>query len=137
MLDVDNDSKIIWPHIAAEKRFWVLHYAEEGEYKTIITNAERAVQEDYAQYPEDVLTVFTDTDTAVLFIASLGKVIGAAHNDNFRVLSMSMDQLMQCIIRLDNHYQSMQHAYLRVDICELRDGEYRRELLFSRQVPKH
>jgi hypothetical protein len=133
-------NNVVWPYLLDEQnRFWVLCYAEEGKYKVVITDAARVVQEPYVEdcKHEDMLTVFTDTNVATLFIASLGKKIGSVHNDHFRVVSMSADRLMSFLDDLDSVYENRQNAYLRVDICELVNGDLRRELLFSRQVPKN
>ena len=141
MLAVDNShNKIIWPHLASDdNRFWVLCYAEEGQHKVVIADADRVLQEPYVAEDkrEDLLTVFTGTDAATLFIAALGQKVGGQLNEHFRVVSMSKQQLLAFITDLDKVYQSRQNAFLRVDVCELRHGELSREILFSRQIPKH
>lgn len=139
MLAVDNN-KIIWPHLASdENRFWILCYAEEGQHKVVIAEADRVIQEPYVtdDRREDLLTVFTGTEAATLFIAALGKKVGGTLSENFRVVSLNQQQLLGFIGDLDKVYQSRQNAFLRVEVCELRGGELRREILFSRQVPKH
>jgi len=119
--------------------FWLLCYAEKGVHKVVVTEAPRVIQESYIDEdkPEDLLVVFTSTEAATLFIAALGRTIGAEHNDNFRIVSTNMSELLAYIGGLDKIYQSKPNSFLRVEICELNNNELRREILFSRQIVKH
>jgi hypothetical protein len=137
----DSHNKVIWPHLQrADNQFWVLFYKQESRHHVIVAEASRVIQEAYVTdggYPEDLLTVFTSPDAATLYIAALGKEIGAEHNDSLRVVSMTKARFLKFLSDLDKDYVRRQNAFLRVDVCELRDRELHREILFSRQIPKH
>lgn len=142
MLSVDDShNKVIWPYLGSgEKRFWVLCYLDGNHYRPVVAEAARVIQEAYihpdASIPEDVLTVFTSSDAAILYVAAIGRELGTQANENIRFVAMGEDKLMEFLGSLDTQYLSRQNA-LRVDICDLKKGDLRREILYSRQIPKH
>ncbi len=142
MLDVDDShNKIIWPHLGrADNCFWVLCYSEAGRHRIVIAEAARVMQEGYVvpevSKAEDLLTVFTSSEAAILYIGAIGRELGSQHNDNLRFVALSEELLLELLANLDRQYESRQTA-LRVDICELKNRELRREILYSRQIPKH
>ena len=132
-------NNVLWGNIAADRNFWVLCVVEGSVSRPLILSAERTEQEDYTVdgLPEDVLAVFVDTDSALLSMKELEKILAKSQFDKLRIVARTWRELTEIILRLDRTYETRVEIGIRVEVCESHGESLRREILFSRQVPKN
>lgn len=134
-----SENKVLWGNLLRGQKFYVLHHYNGRAKSVLFARAPHVIQESYTEgaIPEDLVSVFASQAAVALYIDVLKNVFNEHFIEDIRIVAMSSEELLTMVAELDKQYTVRQDVALRVDVCEAFGGELRREILFSRQVPKH
>jgi len=84
--------------------------------------------------PESVLSVFMNYDAAEQYI----RILRSVSSDEFKIRRVKFSAMEKFMKVVDDKYKRTHGGPLRIDAYDCgKDGVWRREIVFSGQIPKH
>lgn len=111
---------------------------DNGKVTPVVITPDENTQEWYVPElggsPEGVLSLFMNYDAAEQYI----QILRSVSSDSFKIRRVKFSAIEKFMKVVDEKYQKTDGCPLRIDAYDCgKDGVWRREIVFSGQIPKH